>query len=151
MKPIKVWDSGMNRIFISVICPQCEEKVSVQGEVKDSKIELGICPKCNYANMVLSLGIDDPQIVDEVVVTIRWDIGNKEMVEHKMPFTDIVEAITYPIDLGCFIFSNDNVTPLENRSLVVHKLISDFGVEELEGFKGLLDDLIKQKGELCQK
>jgi hypothetical protein len=143
---IDLWDSGMERIYLPVVCPNCEMKVSVRGEIKDGIVQLEHCPECGYGQMELTLAANDPKRPDEIIVTVRWEMSNKQTVEHKMPFTDLIEAICFPIDLGCFIFSNESITPMENRALVVHKLMSDFEVKELINFRELLDDLINQKG-----
>lgn len=119
---IKTWKSDMERIYIPIICPHCNTKVSVRGSMGEDAIELESCPNCKAPGIICKLiETGSSEYLEEEITTevFFYTKGELQTAHFKCgPYYDIIEAIASVVNGACLIFQTESAGALKFQYLL---------------------------------
>lgn len=118
---MNLWQSGMERIYIPIICENCGNKVSVNGTINEGKIEFPVCPAC-HSELPPQLLVAEDRVAGKdtdlnhqinVIVGFRSDGEMQEATFKLGPYISIISAMQATTNAACIAFQDGDAAVIK--------------------------------------
>lgn len=149
-----LWGDGERmRLYLQVLCPNCEEQVSITGRMEEGAIIMEDCPLCGSPFVVEvkagDLGEADEQTIKVASAEVTWHLegGNFPLCTmHVRPDTDVATVLVAAVSSGVSFFGGGPFNPALLYTEIVRRIcVMCIDNEHLEKLALMIADILQQR------